>query len=253
MTPETPEPGRSIGHSRLYVALDTTDRVRARALADALAPLGCGIKLGLEFFCAEGPDGVRHVAATGAPLFLDLKLHDIPNTVAGGVRAVVPLGARLLTVHAAGGPAMMEAAAQTARSVAATAGLPRPHVIGVSVLTSLDRGDLAAVGVGHDVPDQVARLGALAEASGLDGMVCSPREVAMLRGVVGPDFQLIVPGIRPAGATSGDQKRVMTPEDAVAAGADSLVVGRPITQADDPVAAARRIMDMLPPAGVSVL
>lgn len=229
----------------IFCALDTTDTSAAVALARRLSGTVGGIKLGLEFYCANGADGFKAVAETGMPIFLDLKFHDIPNTVAGAIRAVAPLGPKILTIHTQGGPEMMRRAAETAAEEADKHGKDKPWVTGVTILTSMDDDDLASIGVKDTVPDQVARLAALAHTSGLDGMVCSPREIALARAVTGPDFRLVVPGIRPAGAAVGDQKRVMTPADAVAAGADVLVIGRPITQADDPAAAARAIAESI--------
>jgi orotidine-5'-phosphate decarboxylase len=222
----------------IFVAIDTTDLAQARALVAAVGPHVGGVKLGLEFFCARGHDGVRAVGA-GLPVFLDLKLHDIPNTVAGAVRAVAPLRPAILNVHAAGGAAMMRAAREAAEASAGDG--PRMKIIGVTVLTSLDATDLDAVGQRIPVADQVKRLAGLAQASGLDGVVCSAHEIAVLRAACGPDFLLVVPGIRPVGAALGDQKRVMTPVEAVAAGASHLVIGRPITAEPDPAAAARAI------------
>jgi orotidine-5'-phosphate decarboxylase len=225
---------------RLFVAIDTPDASHAARLARELASTGCGIKLGLEFFSANGPAGVEQVtvAAPEAPLFLDLKFHDIPNTVAAAVRSALPLKPFILNVHASGGPAMMKAAADAARSTSR-----RPLVIAVTVLTSLDDGDLTAVGQTPPAADQVTRLARLTKSSGLDGVVCSAHEAASLRAALGSDFKLIVPGIRPAGSAVGDQKRVMGPADAIRAGADILVVGRPITEASHPIAAARAIID----------
>jgi orotidine-5'-phosphate decarboxylase len=222
----------------VLIAIDTTDRTRAGALIEAAAPHIGGVKLGLEFFCAHGPDGVRSAAA-GRRLFLDLKLHDIPNTVASAVRAVAPLAPDLLTVHASGGAEMMKAA--RAASEEAVGGGKRMRLIGVTVLTSFDDADLDAVGQCGAVREQVLRLAALAQRCGLDGAVCSAREVAALRAECGPDFVLVVPGIRPLGAALGDQKRVMGPREAIDAGATHLVIGRPITAAPDPAAAARAI------------
>ena len=221
--------------NRLIVALDTVDPDRARAWAGAVAP-HCGLlKLGLEFFLANGIAGYRAIA--GAPIFLDLKLHDIPNTVAGGVRAVLPLRARMLTIHASGGSAMIQAAHQAALG----AGDERPMILAVTVLTSLDQHDLHATGVAATPAEQVLRLGRLAIDSGADGLVCSPMEVSMLRQALGPAVKLVVPGIRPAGAAAGDQARTMTPAEAVAAGANWIVVGRPVTGAPDPAAVAASI------------
>jgi orotidine-5'-phosphate decarboxylase len=225
---------------RLFVALDTQDLARARRLGAALQGRVGGVKLGKEVFTAHGPDGVRAIAG-GEPLFLDLKFHDIPNTVAGAVRAAAHLRPAIVNVHAAGGRAMMTAACEAAREAAEDTGNERPWVIAVTVLTSLDDADLAEVGQ-PAAAAQAVRLARLAQDCGLDGVVCSPREIADLRAACGPDFKLVVPGIRPAWAAVGDQKRVTTPGEAVAAGADLLVVGRPITGADDPGAAAERIV-----------
>ncbi|MEQ1755376.1 MAG: orotidine-5'-phosphate decarboxylase [Micropepsaceae bacterium] len=225
----------------VFCALDTTDVGKALAWANAIKPYVGGLKIGLEFFNANGPQGVARIAELGVPVFADLKLHDIPNTVAGGIRAILPLGVSIVNIHASGGAAMMKAAADAA----ATAGAKRPKVIGVTVLTSLDAGDLHAAGIGGSPADQVMRLATLAKTSGLDGVVCSAHEIEPLRRALGKDFMLIVPGIRPAGASVGDQKRVMTPREAVKLGADILVIGRPITEAADPGAAARAIRDQL--------
>ena len=221
---------------RVLVALDTPDAERAAALAQGLAGACGGVKLGQAFFTANGPAGVARVAEHGL-VFLDLKFHDIPNTLAAAVRAVLPLRPFMLTVHAAGGAAMMKAAAEAA----AEAGEARPLVVGVTVLTSLDDGDLRATGVTGGAAAQAERLARLAQGCGLDGVVCSAHEAAALRRALGADFVLVVPGIRPAWAAADDQKRAATPAAAMAAGADYLVVGRPVTGAADPVQAARRI------------
>jgi orotidine-5'-phosphate decarboxylase len=219
----------------ILCAIDTQDRARAEALIAATAGAVGGVKLGLEFFAAHGPEGIRKAAGGQKNVFLDLKLHDIPNTVAGAVKSALTLDPLLLTIHCSGGPAMMRAAAEARGSA-------RTKIVGVTVLTSLDDNDLTAVGQSAPAAAQVKRLALLAQASGLDGVVCSPQEVAMLREACRKDFLLIVPGIRPAGAAVGDQKRVQTPRDAIAAGADYLVIGRPITEAPDPGAAARAIV-----------
>ena len=226
---------------RILVALDTTDVDRAKALALTLKGQVGGIKIGKEFFTAHGPQGVREVAGDGQPLFLDLKFHDIPNTVAGAIRSALRLKPLILNVHAAGGVAMMKAAAEAV----AEAGTGRPLLIAVTVLTSLGDDDMADIGVGSSAAEQVARLAKLAQSSGLDGVVCSPREIELVRQACGADFKTVVPGIRPEWAAAGDQKRIMTPRQAVDAGADYLVIGRPITGADDPVAAAERIGEEL--------
>lgn len=232
---------RTPSRNPVFCALDTTDIGKALAWANAIKPFVGGLKVGLEFFNSNGPHGVRAIAEVGLPVFADLKLHDIPNTVAGGIRAVLPLGVSIVNVHAAGGAAMMRAAADAA----ATQGASRPKVIAVTVLTSLDQSDLASIGVAGSPSEQVLRLAKLAKASGLDGVVCAAHEIEMLRRELGQDFQLIVPGIRPAGSASSDQKRVMTPKEAYAFGADVLVIGRPITGASDPAAAAKAIQDEL--------
>jgi orotidine-5'-phosphate decarboxylase len=223
----------------IFCALDTGEAEAAARLADSLKGSVGGIKLGLEFFVANGPTGVRKVAA-GIPLFLDLKLHDIPNTVAGAVRSIAPLGVKMTTLHASGGGPMMKAAVDAAKESPSP-----PWLLGVTILTSLDQDSLPEIGFGGSVSDSVKRLAALAQASGLDGAVCSPHEVSTLRAQCGPGFKLVVPGIRPAGSDAGDQRRVMTPKQALAAGADVLVIGRPITGAADPAAAARSIAQSL--------
>ena len=219
----------------LIAALDTTDIGQARRWAQAVGP-HCGmVKLGLEFFAANGAAGIR--AVTDGPVFLDLKLHDIPNTVAGAVRAVLALRPRLLTLHAAGGATMLAAA----RAAAATAGADRPLLLAVTVLTSLDAAALDDTGIAGGPRQQALRLGRLAMAAGADGLVCSPLEIAILRDALGDGPLLVVPGIRPADAAADDQARTMTPRAAASAGADWLVVGRPITQAPNPATAAAAI------------
>ncbi len=234
----------------VYCAVDTVDLPVAarliRSVAGGAIPAVGGVKLGLEFFLAHGAPGVRYafpapVRATGIGFFLDLKLHDIPNTVAGGIRAVVELEPTYITIHTAGGAAMMKAAAETAAAEAKRLGVVRPKLLGVTVLTSLDKADLEAAGVAADPDQQVLRLAALARESGLDGVICSPLEIAALRKECGRDFILMVPGIRPVGSATGDQKRVMTPRQAVSLGANHLVIGRPITEAADPAEAAQAI------------
>jgi orotidine-5'-phosphate decarboxylase len=216
----------------IFVAIDTPDLDRALEIAEAVRGHAGGVKLGLEFFSAQGPEGVRRISALGLPVFLDLKLHDIPNTVGKAVEALAPLQPAILTVHAAGGRAMLAAA--KAAAAAST------KVVAVTVLTSLDESDLAAAGISGSAAEQVARLAALARDSGVDGIVCSGAEVAAAR-AAWPDGFFVVPGIRPAGADVGDQKRVMTPAQALADGASVLVVGRPITGAPDPAQAAAEL------------
>lgn len=224
---------------RIYVALDTPDVGAAIAMAQQLAGYVGGVKLGKEFFVANGPDAVRAVGGLGMPVFLDLKFHDIPNTVAGAVRSALPSEPAILNVHAMGGSAMMKAAKE---ALDAGDG-PHPMLIAVTVLTSLGDEDLAELGVSANAEDQVVRLARLTQSCGLDGVVCSPREIGPIRAACGNDFKLVVPGIRPTWAATGDQKRITTPSDAIASGADYLVIGRPITSAEDPVQAAQMIAD----------
>ncbi|HEX2525656.1 MAG TPA: orotidine-5'-phosphate decarboxylase [Geminicoccus sp.] len=226
-----------MSNSPIFCAVDRPDTTGAVALARALSGHVGGIKLGLEFFCASGPDGIRAVAAEGLPIFLDLKLHDIPNTVAGAVRSALALQPAMLTLHASGGRAMLEAAVEAKNSLQASTLL-----LAVTVLTSLDDRDLHSLGVAGAAAEQVERLAELAIAAGVDGLVCSPHEITRLRRVIPLSVKLVVPGIRPAGAAGDDQKRVMTPAQALDAGADVLVIGRPITAATDPAAAARAMM-----------
>jgi orotidine-5'-phosphate decarboxylase len=224
----------------VFVALDTPDLNQALALAAAVKPYVGGLKAGFEFLTAVGPSALRALVATGLPVFADTKFHDIPNTVGAASREIAKLGVAVFNVHASGGAAMMRAAAAEARAVN-----PKIKIIAVTVLTSLDDADLEAVGQRRPAADQVVRLAELAQKSGLDGVVCSSREIAAIRRACGPDFLLTVPGIRPAGADLADQKRVMTPSEAARAGADILVVGRPITAASDPAVAARAITEEL--------
>jgi orotidine-5'-phosphate decarboxylase len=219
----------------LIVAVDTADPARAeRLIAEVAAHCGL-IKFGLEFFLSNGPAGVK--LAKGAPVFLDLKLHDIPNTVAGAVRALLPLNVNMLTVHAGGGAAMVAAAV----AAAAEAGAGRPKILAVTVLTSLDASALHGIGVAGGATQQVLRLGRLALEAGADGLVCSAHELAPLRDAFGNAPILAVPGIRPAGSAFNDQARVMTPQAAMAAGASYIIVGRPITGAANPGKAAAAI------------
>ena len=218
--------------NHIYVAIDTPDLDRALDLAKSVRKLAGGLKLGLEFFSANGPTGVQRMAKLGLPLFLDLKLHDIPNTVAKAIQALSPLEPSVLTVHAAGGRAMLEDA--KAAAPAAT------RIVAVTVLTSLDKGDLQDAGVAGSPADQVKRLAGLARASGLDGIVCSGAEVGAAHKVWPKGF-FVVPGVRPAGSGVGDQKRVVTPRAALDYGASILVIGRPITGAADPAEALRAI------------
>lgn len=226
--------------TKIFCAIDTSDLDQACALSKEIAPVTGGIKLGLEFFNAFGLHGVQRVleVAPDAKLFLDLKFHDIPNTVAGAVRSACRnFAPAYLNVHAAGGLAMMEAAKEACGT--------QTKLLAVTVLTSLDEQAIEEIGYCPGVGERVEQLAGLAKAAGLDGVVCSAHEIARLRAACGEDFALMVPGIRPKGAAKGDQKRVMSPEDALAAGATHLVIGRPITGAPDPAKAAADILEGL--------
>jgi orotidine-5'-phosphate decarboxylase len=221
---------------RLAVALDLPDELQALALVDRLEGSCQWFKVGMELYYATGNSLIQKLRDRGFNVFLDLKLHDIPNTVAGAVRSVAHAGASLLTIHAGGGAAMMSAAADAASAPGS------PRLLAVTVLTSIDVSELARIGIAESPADHVLRLARLAMTSGINGMVCSPEEVALLRKETGPDSLLVIPGIRPAGSAIGDQKRIATPADAIARGASMLVVGRPITRAADPAEAARAIL-----------
>ena len=216
----------------IFVAIDTPSMERALSLAEQVRGNAGGVKLGLEFFSANGPQGVASIADLGLPVFLDVKLHDIPNTVAKAVEALAPLKPAVLTVHAAGGRAMLEAAKAAAS--------PETRVVAVTVLTSLDGDDLRSIGVDSEPRDQVARLSSLARSAGLDGIVCSGAEVAAANSAW-PDGFFVVPGVRLPGGDVSDQKRVVTPRQALDDGASILVIGRPITGAEDPAAALNDI------------
>ena len=230
----------------LFCAIDTGDLDHALQLADRLKNVVGGFKIGLQFFCAHGPQGVEKLARYDAPLFSDLKFHDIPNTVAGAVKSAMRLGPAILTVHAAGGEDMLKSAMHTAINEAAHLGMKSPPwIVAVTVLTSLDEKDLDSFGMQGSTHKVVARLARLAEKSGLDGVVCAPHEMSTIHSIAGHDMKLVVPGIRPKDSASDDQKRFMTPKEAVDAGAHVIVVGRPITRAEDPAIAARNILDSI--------
>jgi orotidine-5'-phosphate decarboxylase len=222
---------------RLIVALDVANATAATELVNRLEGACQWFKVGLELFTAAGPPVVENLVARGRSVFLDLKFHDIPNTVAGAVRSAAALGVRMMTVHAAGGPAMLQAAQSALRGVS-----DPPQLLAVTVLTSMDEAQLKAAGVGRAPAEQVGLLATMGLEAGIRGFVCSPQEVAALRTLTGPEGVLVVPGIRPAGSESGDQKRRATPAEALRAGASYLVVGRPITQAPDRAEAAAAIL-----------
>ncbi len=219
---------------RVIVALDFADMMSAFALASKLDPAACAVKIGKELFTSAETGLVRELVRRGFRVFLDLKFHDIPNTVAQACAAATRLGVWMIDVHATGGSAMLKAARNAVAQTAIETNRPRPLLIAITVLTSLTASDLAATGVTGTPEEQVLRLARLVQANGLDGVVCSAQEAASLRAACGPDFTLVTPGIRPAGTASHDQARTATPEGAVAAGADYLVIGRAITQAADP-------------------
>jgi orotidine-5'-phosphate decarboxylase len=223
--------------AELIVALDVSSAAEVEQTVDRLGDSVTFYKIGLELFSAEGPGVVRAVTCRGKKVFLDLKLHDIPRTVERAVKAGAALGVDLMTIHASGGKAMIQAAKEAALACGGRA----PKILAVTVLTSLDQADLGDLGIGREMRGQVEALGRLACGNGADGIVCSPREVAAMRAALGPQALLVTPGVRPAGADVGDQKRVATPGQAVRDGATHLVVGRPILEAPDPCAAARAI------------
>ena len=227
--------------TQIFCALDNPNLDVVQTLAQTLRGEVDGLKLGLEFFSAQGPNGIRTIAALGMPIFLDVKLHDIPNTVAGAIRSLVPLAPYYLTLHASGGEEMLRAARDAAHEAAARLAVIPPRLLAVTVLTSLDESDMAAQGVSGTAGDQVVRLAELARRAGIDGIVSSPHEIAAVRAACGKSFDIVVPGIRPNSGTTQDQKRVMTPSKAVHAGANALVIGRPITGANNPTQAAAAI------------
>ncbi|UTW14136.1 orotidine-5'-phosphate decarboxylase [Marinobacterium rhizophilum] len=226
---------------QVLVALDYPDQAQAIAMAQRLDPARCRLKVGKELFTRSGPAIVETLQSRGFDVFLDLKFHDIPNTTAKAVRAAAELGVWMVNVHASGGRRMMEAARNEVDSVVGSQTL----LIAVTVLTSMERQDLAEIGIDIEPLEHVKRLAQLTERSGLDGVVCSAREVTPLRGLIGADFKLVTPGIRPANTAAGDQRRIMTPGQAVQAGSDYLVIGRPITQAADPQAVLEAIQQEL--------
>ncbi len=222
---------------RLIVALDLPDAKSAAEMVSRLEGRCSCFKIGLELFTSAGPAVIEPIVERGHRIFLDLKFHDIPNTVSGAVRSAASLGVHMLTVHAAGGPAMLTAARE------ALAGRPNPpELLAVTVLTSMDAAQLSATGVAREPGEQVEWLGRMGLEAGYRGFVCSPQEIARLRAVTGPAGVLVIPGIRPSGSRVGDQKRVATPAEALRLGASYLVIGRPITQAPDPAEAAERVV-----------
>jgi orotidine-5'-phosphate decarboxylase len=230
---------------RLIVALDVPGATQARRIVQSIGEAASTYKVGKQLFTAEGPQFVRELVGSGRKVFLDLKFHDIPNTVSGAVRAAAELGISMLTVHASGGSKMLKAAAE-----AAAQSDSKPLVLAVTVLTSFSDADIQEVGFCGDVLSQALRLGSLARAAGCGGLVSSAKEVAELRRELGEGFAIVTPGVRPAGSAAGDQARVVTPRDAIAAGATHLVVGRPILEASDPARAAAAIVQEIETACV---
>ena len=229
----------------IIVALDVPEASAALTLAEEVAPAVGAFKIGKELFVSAGPDIVKRVRDTGAAVFLDLKFHDIPNTVAKAVASATRLDVQMLTVHTCGGSTMLERALEGANEAAEQTGNEAPLILGVTVLTSMDESDLNEVSVNKTPESQVIHLAQMATGAGLKGLVCSPKEIAPLRKVLPAEVKLVTPGIRPAGSETGDQKRVMSPAHAVQAGADWLVIGRPIYAADNPREAAEAILDSL--------
>jgi orotidine-5'-phosphate decarboxylase len=225
---------------KIIVALDTIDVSQALALTKLIPDVGA-FKLGLEYFCANGPEGINKISETGIKIFLDLKFHDIPNTVAGAIKSSLNMEPYMMTVHLSGGYNMLRRAMEEVKEYCAKNSLKIPLILGVSVLTSIDDNDFASLGLIGKVEDQVIRLGKLAKNAGLDGMVCSAKELKIVKKNMGQNLILVTPGIRPTGAIMNDQKRIMTPSQAIIDGADFLVIGRPITEAIDPVKALNNI------------
>ncbi len=237
MTNNTPQ-------NPILVALDTPNFSHAFDLTKSLVGKVGGIKLGLEFFYAHGLTAVKKISALGIPVFFDLKLSDIPNTVNAAICALLPLEPFMINIHTLGGKAMMLAAVKAVNS-AEKMGFKRPLLIGVTIVTSMDNADMGTLGIKYDTKAQVVNLAKLAQNCGLDGVVCSPHEISAIKAACGHEFKTIVPGIRPKGSAAHDQKRIMTPQDAIAEGADYLVIGRAITQAKNPLVMANEIWDSI--------
>lgn len=241
----TTRESQAMGDDRIIVALDQPDLPAALRCADALVGRARWVKVGMTLFYREGPQAVLAMRERGFDVFLDLKLHDIPHQVEGAARSLATLGAGMLTVHASGGADMMEAAVRGAREGASAAGIVPPSVIAVTVLTSLDAEALQSIGVESEPAEQVAGLAALALTAGVDGVVCSPREAARMRALLGPQALVVTPGVRPLGSAAGDQARTATPSEALRAGASHIVIGRPITGSEDVAAAYDSILSSI--------
>ena len=225
---------------QIIVAIDTINLKQALHISESVRGVGA-VKLGLEFFCANGPQGISAISATGAKIFLDLKFHDIPNTVIGAIRAILKLKPYMITVHLSGGFNMLSESIKTVEKLCAEAKISKPMILGVSVLTSIDEDDFSSLGISGTVEEQVKRLADLAIRSRLDGLVCSAKELKMIKEYVKDDLLLVTPGIRPSGGNVNDQKRIVTPSTAIKDGADFLVIGRPITDEENPKVALDKI------------
>jgi len=225
---------------KIIVAIDTIDIDEALLISSMLKNVGA-FKLGLEFFCANGPQGINKISSTGSNIFLDLKFHDIPNTVVGALKSSLKLHPYMLTVHLSGGFNMLKSSVEIVEDYCSKMNIPIPLILGVSVLTSIDQSDFSSLGISGKVEDQVKRLADLAITAGLGGMVCSAKELKVIRGHIGKNLKLITPGIRPLGGEANDQKRIVTPNQAIKDGADYLVIGRPITEAKEPQLALDKI------------
>jgi orotidine-5'-phosphate decarboxylase len=225
---------------KIIVAIDTIDTNEALKITKLIPDVGA-FKLGLEYFCANGPKGISKISETGVKIFLDLKFHDIPNTVAGAIRASLNLEPYMITVHLSGGYNMLDRTMEEVKEYCSKKSLKRPLILGVSVLTSIDNNDFSSLGIKGKVEDQVVRLAKLAKNTGLDGLVCSAKELKIVKREVGKNLILVTPGIRPAGGEVNDQKRILTPAQAIKDGANFLVIGRPITSVDDPQEALNNI------------
>ena len=225
---------------QIIVAIDTINLKQALHISESVRGVGA-VKLGLEFFCANGPQGISAISATGAKIFLDLKFHDIPNTVIGAIRAILKLKPYMITVHLSGGFNMLSESIKTVEKLCSEAKISKPMILGVSVLTSIDEDDFSSLGISGTVEEQVKRLADLAIRSRLDGLVCSAKELKMIKEYVKDDLLLVTPGIRPAGGNVNDQKRIVTPSTAIKDGADFLVIGRPITDEENPKVALDKI------------
>ncbi len=225
---------------QIIVAIDTINLKQALHISESVRGVGA-VKLGLEFFCANGPQGISAISATGAKIFLDLKFHDIPNTVIGAIRAILKLKPYMITVHLSGGFNMLSESIKTVEKLCSEAKISKPMILGVSVLTSIDEDDFSSLGISGTVEEQVKRLADLAIRSRLDGLVCSAKELKMIKEYVKDDLLLVTPGIRPSGGNVNDQKRIVTPSTAIKDGADFLVIGRPITDEENPKVALDKI------------